>query len=47
MSREPVSATSSPLCVNFAMSITDQTFSDRYEHYVVDAVRNNFPQIQL
>ncbi|VDP50800.1 unnamed protein product [Schistosoma mattheei] len=51
MSREPseiqmtthaFGATSSPFRANFALNKTAQIFSDGYDGYVVDAVKNNF-----
>ncbi|KAH9580808.1 hypothetical protein MS3_00000735 [Schistosoma haematobium] len=38
----PYGVTSSPFCADFAMNNTAQTFSDGYDRYVVDAVKNNF-----
>ncbi|VDP72006.1 unnamed protein product [Schistosoma mattheei] len=38
----PFGATSSPFCANFALNKTAQIFSDGYDGYVVDAVKNNF-----
>ncbi|CAI2734059.1 unnamed protein product [Schistosoma spindalis] len=42
MTSHPFGATSSSICANFAMIKTAQTFSDSYDRYVVDAVKNNF-----
>ncbi|KAH9580868.1 hypothetical protein MS3_00009365, partial [Schistosoma haematobium] len=38
----PFGATSSPFCANFVLNKTAQIFSDGYDGYVVDAVKNNF-----
>ncbi|CAH8505861.1 unnamed protein product [Schistosoma mattheei] len=42
MTSHPFGATSSPFCANFALNKTAQIFSDGYDGYVVDAVKNNF-----
>ncbi|CAH8633785.1 unnamed protein product [Schistosoma guineensis] len=42
MTSHPFGAISSPFCANFALNKTAQIFSDGYDGYVVDAVKNNF-----
>lgn len=42
MTSQTFGATSSPFCANFAMNKTAQTFSDGYDRYVVDAVKNTY-----
>ncbi|CAH8508615.1 unnamed protein product [Schistosoma haematobium] len=42
MTSHPFHATSSPFCANFALNKTAQIFSDGYDGYVVDDVKNNF-----
>ncbi|KAH9596328.1 hypothetical protein MS3_00002043 [Schistosoma haematobium] len=41
MTSHPFDATSSPFCANFALNKTAQIFSDGYDGYVVDDVKNN------
>ncbi|CAH8679243.1 unnamed protein product [Schistosoma haematobium] len=42
MTSHPFSAISSPFRANFTLNKTAQIFSDGYDGYVVDAVKNNF-----
>lgn len=42
MTVHPFGATSSPFCANFALIKTAQTFSDGFDSYIVEAVKNNF-----
>ncbi|CAH8627595.1 unnamed protein product [Schistosoma bovis] len=42
MTSHPFDATSSPFCANLALNKTAQIFSDGYDGYVVDDVKNNF-----
>ncbi|CAH8547681.1 unnamed protein product [Schistosoma haematobium] len=42
MTSHPFDATSSPFRANFALNKTTQIFSDGYDGYVVDDVKNNF-----
>ncbi|CAH8541510.1 unnamed protein product [Schistosoma bovis] len=42
MTSHPFDATSSPFCANLALNKTAQIFSNGYDGYVVDDVKNNF-----